>query len=132
MRFTEAEIQLARQLRDQGLAWEPRAGHYVLDPTEFCQQASPFQDRVYFILNYPYFMKTVGGVERFKEIMIWLPTWQDAREILRGLGVSDRTVARYLEDGEAIAVGSERLALYELISQHLKSRATRLSATSGD
>ncbi len=51
MRYTEAEIELARQLRRNGLAWEPQAGNYVYDETAFCKQPSPFQDRVYFILN---------------------------------------------------------------------------------
>ncbi len=124
MRFNEAEIQLARQLREEGLAWEPRAGHYVLDPTEFCQQTSPFQERVYFILNYSYFMKAVGGVERFKEIMIWLPTWHDARQILRELVVTDDQVSEDLAKRHAISDGTELQALYELISRQLATQST--------
>ena len=62
MHFSEQEITLAKRLKQLGLVWEPQAGNYVYDPTEFCQQPSPFQERVYFILNYNYFMKAVGGV----------------------------------------------------------------------
>ena len=62
MRFTEQEIKAAQQLEELGLQWTPQAGHYVFDPTEFCKAPSPFQDRVYFILNYPYFMKAAGGL----------------------------------------------------------------------
>ena len=62
--FTGKEIQWAKQLRDVGLAWEPRAGNYVYDETGFCQQPSPFQDKVYFILNDDYFTKAVGRIER--------------------------------------------------------------------
>ena len=115
MRFSEAEIDLARRLQRNGLTWEPKAGNYVYDETGFCKQASPFQERVYFILNYSYFMKTVGGVDRFKAIMTWLPTWNDAREILRSLHVSDQQILEYLTAEKAIENGMERFALYGLI-----------------
>ena len=115
MRFSEAEIDLARRLQRNGLTWEPKAGNYVYDETGFCKQASPFQERVYFILNYSYFMKTVGGVDRFKAIMTWLPTWNDAREILRSLHVSDQQILEHLTAEKAIENGMERFALYGLI-----------------
>jgi len=119
MRFTDGEIALARQLREAGLAWEPKAGHYVYDETGFCTQTSPFQDKVYFILNYDYFMKAVGGVERFKEIMLWLPTWDDARMLLQSLGVANESIAEQLAQQRAIALGSERFVLYQLIQSSL-------------
>ena len=100
------------------------AGHYVYDATSFCSQPSPFQDRVYFILNYAYFMKTVGGVDRFKEIMIWLPTWDDARGILRSLHVPHARVLEHLLQERAIENGSERLALYQLIAASLRTPPT--------
>lgn len=128
MRFSEEEIQTARRLRDNGLAWEPQAGHYVYDETGFCKQTSPFQDKVYFILNYPYFMRAVGGVERFKEIMLWLPTWHDLRQMLRDLKVTDLQVAMYLKERKAIELGDERLALYELMGECL-SKASVLKTT---
>ncbi|MDE0864789.1 MAG: hypothetical protein OSA98_13445 [Rubripirellula sp.] len=115
MKFSDQEIQLPRSLRLQGLLWEPRAGNYVYDETGFCKQKSPFQDRVYFILNYPYFMGAVGGVNRFKEIMLWLPTWHDLRDVLREFGVSDHEVAEYLSAEHAIEMGTERLALFQLV-----------------
>ena len=114
LRFSNEEIRAAKRLRDCGLNWEPAAGHYVYDETGFCKQASPFQENVYFILNYPYFMRAVGGVERFKEIMLWLPTWDDLRQILRDLGVADSRVVEALQNRSAIESGTERLALYEL------------------
>ena len=73
MRFTAEEIEMARHLRQLGLTWEPRVGHYVYDETGFCQKGSPFQDRVYFILNYDYFINQVGGVDRFKQIRAHCP-----------------------------------------------------------
>lgn len=122
MQFSAEEINLARRLRQAGLAWEPRAGHYVYDETGFCKQPSPFQEQVYFILNYDYFMKAVGGVERFKEIMIWLPTWHDARQLLDSLDVPNERVLACLESENAIALGIERYVLYQLLESVLASR----------
>jgi hypothetical protein len=121
MRFANKEIEMARQLRQLGLRWQPRPGHYVYDEAAFCRKGSPFQDRVYFILNYDYFMNQVGGVERFKEIMLWLPNWHDARQILRSLGVSDNEVAAGLQRQNAIEEQTELLALYEMIANRLQS-----------
>ena len=119
MRFTEQEIKAAQHLEELGLPWTPQAGHYVLDPTEFCESPSPFQDRVYFILNYPYFMKAAGGVDRFKELMTWLPTWYDARLILKHLEISDQEITDRLDRVQAIIHGTERLELYKLIAEQL-------------
>ncbi len=121
MNFSPREIQLAKELRQLGLAWEPIAGHYVYDETGFCQQTSPFQEKVYFILNYRYFMKAVGGVERFKEIMVWLPTWEDARQILRSLDVDDQQVADWLASDHAIEKSEERLQLLQRILIELQA-----------
>ena len=128
MRFTEQEIKAAQQLEELGLQWTPQAGHYVLDPTGFCKAPSPIQDRVYFILNYPYFMKAAGGVDRFKKLMTWLPTWYDARTILRELKVSDQEVADRIEQSRAIQSGEERFELYQMIAKQLSSSALSMPA----
>ena len=120
MRFTAEEIEMARHLRQLGLNWEPRAGHYVYDETGFCQKGSPFQDRVYF---YDYLISQVGGVDRFKQIMLWLPTWHDARETLRSLGVSDAEVNTELQKHGAIENQRELLSLCEMIAGRIKSDA---------
>ncbi|OUT60885.1 MAG: hypothetical protein CBB71_06360 [Rhodopirellula sp. TMED11] len=131
MRFSDLEIEAARRLRRGGLSWVPRAGNYVYDETGLCKQASPFQDKLYYILNDPYFTRAVGGVVRFKEIMLWLPTWDDLRGGLRGLGVYDADVARLLRERKAIKSGQERLALYELLESRLFNAFTT-PATSCD
>jgi hypothetical protein len=120
MQFTAEEIEMARQLRHLGLPWVPRPGHYVHDETAFCQKGSPFQDRVYFILNYDYFINQVGGVDRFKQIMLWLPTWHDARNTLRSLGVSDAEVSTELQHHRAIENQRELLSLYAMIAARLE------------
>jgi hypothetical protein len=72
-------------------------------------------------LNYDYFMRQVGGLEKFKQIMLWLPTWQDAREILRDLTVADEEVAARLREHRAIETGGELLQLYEMIAEALSA-----------
>jgi hypothetical protein len=62
----------------------------------------------------------VGGVDRFKQIMLWLPTWQDARELLRSLGVSDSVVAAALQRQHAIENQRELLSLLEMIAARLR------------
>ena len=118
--FSETEIKLARQLREHGLSWEPAVGHYVYDETGICEKGSPFQEKVYFILNYAYFMQLVGGVDRFKATMLWLPTWEDLRAILRGFGYCDLEVANSLAANNSIGTGEERLALYKFVDAHLQ------------
>ena len=70
-------------------------------------------------------MERVGGVERFKTIMAWLPTWSDARTILRSLGVSNKEVEDELVRSQALKHNSELLKLYELIAEHLTNCSTR-------
>ncbi|MBD13908.1 MAG: hypothetical protein CMJ72_04875 [Planctomycetaceae bacterium] len=128
MQFSDEEIKLARELREAGLAWEPHSGHYVHDETGFCKQTSPFQEKVYFILNYDYFMKSVGGVVRFKQIMLWLPTWDDARRQLKLLGVPDASVVDRLEHTRAIEQGNERFILYQLIKSALAEQTAQVGS----
>jgi hypothetical protein len=120
VRFSDEDIAAARRLRELGLAWQPRVGHYVYDETSFCKKSSPFQPGVYFILNYDYFMGQVGGVDRFREIMLWLPTWHDAREILRTYAVSDEAVADELRRRQAIERQRELIEMYAMIADKLR------------
>jgi hypothetical protein len=132
VKFRPEEIEMARELVRLGLSWEPRAGHYVYDETGFCSKGSPFQDGVYFILNYEYFMRQAGGVERFKSMMTWLPTWQDAREILQTCGVSNEEVATELREQQAIENQQELLVLYRMIAARLRGgHGTGQGETSG-
>ena len=119
MMFPRHPIRLASEFKATGLSWEPAVGNYVYDATGAVQPTSPFQDRVYFLLNYDCFMRKVGGVDRFKEIMTWLPTWNDARRILQLLGVSHEEVADELIRTNAIANDMELLVLYEDVDDGL-------------
>ncbi|HRX79171.1 MAG: hypothetical protein H6821_16125 [Planctomycetaceae bacterium] len=64
-------------------------------------------------------IQKVGGVDRFNEIMTWLPTWDDARQILRVLQVPDASVQRELVAKVAFERGIELQVLYELIAMEL-------------
>ena len=120
MRYSADEISLASELKTLGLPWEPEAGQFVFDKNKICPQSSPFQPGVYFLLNFDCFMQRVGGVERFVDNMVWLPTWHEARSILLNLGVSlERTVAQVMP---ALEDERELLCLYNLIYEALLGR----------
>ena len=120
MFFSPKHLELARRFKQLGLPWEPSVGNYVYDATGAVKPTSPFQKRVYFLLNYDCFMQKVGGVDRFKEIMTWLPTWDDARQILRLLQVPDAAIQHELVATEAFERGIELQVLYELIATELE------------
>jgi hypothetical protein len=122
VRFSQREIELAVQLKDDGLAWTPAVGHYVYDQSGAVNAPSPFQDGVYYILNYDHFMRLLGGAPRFQELMVWLPSWHDARHILRLLDVSNDTIREVLLRDAAIENGTELLVLYELIHRGLQAK----------
>lgn len=123
LRFSDDEIDAARELRRVGLPWTPAVGHYVFDELKQYDRPSPFQDGVYFVLNYQYFMRDMGGEERFQQCMLWLPTWEDARELLRELEVPEREVAEGLRKQRAMEAGIERLALYAILLDRLRGAA---------
>jgi hypothetical protein len=124
MRFTDEEISLARQLRDRGLTWEPAVGHFVYDETDLIEVPSPFQERVYFILDMKHFLRRSGTVEQLKDRMLWLPQWHQARTIARDLGITDAALANQLADGQVLASGGELATLYRLILTALRARST--------
>lgn len=111
--FTPREIELAIRAKSLGLVWEPKVGNFVHDTQAVVQPTSPFQDRVYFILNHDYFMKKIGGVGRFKEVMTWLPTWEDLRQELGARGISGEQIAARVAASGAWAAGNEREVLYQ-------------------
>ena len=123
MTFSEPEIELALRLKDRNVPWEPAVGHYVYDAGGIVDRPSPFQAHVYFVLNYDYFMGLVGGLERFRREMTWLPTWEDARDLLGRLRISDADVQAALSQTKAIEQRCERLALYRLICERLPRHA---------
>jgi len=120
MLFSQQEIDAARNLRELGVSWFPAPGHFVFDEAGVIEQPSPFQERVYFILELKHFLRRTGCVDRLKVALFWLPTWHDARELLRAQGVADGEVADALRNARAIENRSELLTLYRLIAIGLR------------
>lgn len=113
--FTEEELELAQLFKAYALEWTPLPGQYVLDQEHVLPHESPFQPHVFFILDLDHFVRYTGSVERFREAFCWLPTWEQARQILRELGVSDAELCSILSDSQAFSRGEERLQLYRMI-----------------
>lgn len=121
MEFDQHLIRQACQLKSLGIDWKPSVGHYVYDETGAVQASSPFEEGVYFLLNFECFMRRVGGPERFARLMVWLPTWHDARCVLRSYGVDDQVVQRELVSRGSLTSGTELLLLYEMIARQLRN-----------
>jgi hypothetical protein len=123
MKFTPQMIELAIRFKAGGVPWQPAPGDYVLDRQAIVQRESPFQPGVYFILNLPHFAKLAGGPEDLQEKLVWLPTWDQARAVLRDAGLSDAAQQVTLVQREAIATNRELITLYELICERFPPRA---------
>ncbi len=119
MAFSADELELAQLLKNRGLAWTPTPGHYVLDESELIERESPFQDRIYFILDLKHFLRRAGTLEELKQRVCWLPTWEQARDLLRHQGVTDEAMAQQLRATQAIERATERLELYRMLVQVL-------------
>ncbi len=86
MKFSNDQIELACQLKTSGLPWQPSVGHYAFDRERKIKPGSPFQDRIYFFLDLACFIDYFAGIERLHESMVWLPTLEQATELIRELG----------------------------------------------
>ncbi len=115
MKFTDEELQLAQLFKAYGLDWQPSVGDYVLDQSEMINKSSPFQDRVYFILDLDLFIRRAGSLEMLKDRVCWLPDWHQARQILLKLGLSTQETIQHLIQSGAFEKCSERTELYRLI-----------------
>lgn len=115
MKFSPDEVALAHELKAAGMPWTPTVGHYVWDRNELIQHASPFHGRVYFILELKHFLRRCRSMDHLTASMVWLPTWEQAREILRDRGIDDDQVADHLNATNALRSHTERTQLYRLI-----------------
>lgn len=119
VKFTQEEIELAQLFKAYGLPWEPAPGQFVLDQSELIETESPFQHRVYFILDLQHFLRRSGDLEGLRESMCWLPTWEEIRQVLRENGIQNCQVIQHLESSQALQQGTERLELYRLLEEHI-------------
>ncbi|WP_373500619.1 hypothetical protein [Desulfococcus sp.] len=115
--FTEAHLELAREMKQRGLAWRPHVGCFVWDPEARIEADSPFPLRVYFVLSLPRFISIFGSSEAMAEQLVWVPTWHQARQTAARLGVAPEDVA-WIWTADP-APGDELLVLYGLIRDAL-------------
>lgn len=122
--FTGEEITLARRLREAGLPWTPRPGHYVYDEKGIIDAPSPFQAKVYFILDMKHFLRRSGSVEELKQSLTWLPTWREARHWLETAGVQSALVQSTIASPAVWRRHGELAALLELMLHTLNAAKT--------
>jgi hypothetical protein len=113
--FDAAHREAARALKAAGLPWTPHAGCFAWDPEGHMPVGSPFPGRVYFILNLGRFAELLGSREAIAAKLVWLPTWHQARELCRRMGVPEPRVARAVTGAAGLRSGGELLALYRLL-----------------
>ena len=115
--FEHQHLQLARELKERGLDWQPHVGCFVWDPDAHIEAESPFPMRVYFILSLPRFIGFFGSRQAVADKLVWLPTWHQARLIALQHGVDTEKMAELLS--AATAPGEELPGLYRLILETL-------------
>jgi len=117
--FDQDHLELAREMKQLGLAWKPHVGCFVWDHEELIEAASPFPLRVCFILSLPRFISIFGSLEAVADKLVWLPTWHQARLIAMQLGVDPKDISGIWAADSLPASGEELLAMYRLIQNRL-------------
>jgi hypothetical protein len=72
--ISEQILDLAKELKDRGVVWEPSVGSFVWDPEGRIEASSPFPMRVYFVLSLKRFLQIFKSIEAMKEELVWIPT----------------------------------------------------------
>ncbi len=113
--FTERVCVFARNLKENGLVWDPHPGCFVWDPSRSVKVSSPFPNNIYFMLNVGHFERLLGSKEMIRRRLVWIPTWFQARQLLQKIGITSEEInACHSEDPE-----QELLNLYTKILNEL-------------
>ena len=118
--FDKKICKLAKQIKDAGLKWNPHVGCFVWDQDEIIEVPSPFPERIYFILNLNHFVRILGSSEAIAEKLIWLPTWHQARLVLKSITKDESTVKVTFEQLEVANESNDLSLLYKLILKTLE------------
>jgi len=120
--FSRELCQLAAQLKQDGLIWNPHVGCFVWDKDEHIPVSSPFPQRIYFILNMRHFLKIFESTSKMVEQLVWLPTWHQARLICEQLSIASKEINEKLlaksQNGDNLVI------LYQILLKTLKNRKT--------
>jgi len=120
--FTEAEIEQAQLMKQSGLEWQPRIGHFFYDPDSEIAAPSPYQQGVFFIHNEEA-LNQLGGESFLTRHMVWLPLWEQLRTLLKTMEVNCESIHETLQMHRGLETGEERLVLYKLIAEELSQDA---------
>ena len=120
--FSRQICLLAEKLKEAGLSWQPHVGCFVWDPSGHIAVPSPFPERIYFILNLNHFIRIFGSVEHIVQKLVWLPTWQQARLILKNFSADATEVLKAFETLKVLDEDEDLAVLYSLILKTLKKQ----------
>jgi len=121
--FSPELCHAAERLKKNGLSWKPHVGCFVWDKDEYIKVSSPFPNRIYFILNLGHFLKIFDTLEKISEQLIWIPTWNQARQICEKNHIApDEIIQRLFAEN---ALKNDLLILYEIILENLKKNPIR-------
>ena len=113
-------LESALHLKRLGLPWSPQVGCFVWDRQAVISAPSPFPKRVYFILNMRRFTAIFGSEEKMRQQLVWVPTWHQAFQLCRRLGIADTEADRFFE-GRGLPPGETGLLqVYALIASKLE------------
>ena len=114
MKFTRQQIEWAIELKKLGIPWNPGTGHYAYDSRGEIGPGSPFQNAVYFFLDYPCFVEYFESETNLVRRMVWLPTLEQAIEVAKEYQVPSDEIERALING--IRRSDELTELYQLLA----------------
>lgn len=114
MEFSRNQIERAVALKKAGLPWRPRQGQYIYDLYQKIEPGSPFQNGIYFLHDFDCFVDYFGSVEKLAEACVWIPTFEESREL-----VVTRLSAESFR--EAIARSAELDFLYDQLITELQN-----------
>ena len=117
--FTDRLLDLALLLKQSGLPWIPHVGCFVWDHQGVVTAPSPFPKNVYFILSMKRFLGIFGDAEQMKRQLVWLPTWYQALQLCRRLGIPASQIDSKSSTGEKAL-----MALYSHILHRLTASST--------
>lgn len=129
-------LMSALRMKTNGLPWSPQVGCFVWDRESVIQAPSPFPKRVYFILSMPRFMKIFGSQEAMRKQLVWVPTWHQAYQLCRQLGVAASDTRQSTGSVGSNSEEDGLLGLYDRIARALEAKAAtgatwnRLNGTS--
>ena len=119
--FTEKLLRAAYQLKQSGLPWQPHVGCFVWDRDSVITAPSPFPRRVYFILNLKRFLSIFGSSEKMREQLVWIPTWYQADQLCRRLGIADDKCHMATQSKDPLEGDDRLVQLYERITGKLEA-----------